>query len=234
LQPRASFGDATQAAASTRRLRSRSIACPTVLPFLPQHCMRSVERAGYRIKEDDHETSSPSGVALLLAVTTSAWADGGPYSPGIGSDKRQARRGRRSSPSFHDAQRLGLLTSADGDFLNLKVTEGAGATIVDQRVVRAGSAQRLRKRQDSGAEQREGGSNMATPQQQEMIAAAGRRAADDTLSDNVKRTPRSGPRASSPSPRERSPAVVRRGRPTCFRRQAFPLAASGCTTTNRS
>jgi len=75
----------------------------------------------------------------------------------------------------------------------------------------------------------EGGSNMATPQQQEMIAAAGRRAADDTLSDNVSAHASVRPAASSPSPRERSAC---RGPP----RQANLLpppkrsrsAASGC------
>jgi hypothetical protein len=127
-----------------------------------------------------------SGVALLLAVTTSAWADGGPYSPGIGYDHASSKTRAQVIAELRDAQRLGLLTSADGDFLNLKVTERAGDTIVDQRVVRAQVRAETQEAARLGVlSNGEGGSTFATPQQQEMIAAAGRRAADDTLSDTV-------------------------------------------------
>ena len=127
-----------------------------------------------------------SGVALLLAVTTSAWANGGPYSPGIGSDQASSKTRVQVIAELQEAQRLGLMTLLDGDFVNLKVTETAGDTIVDQRVLRVQIRAETQEAARLGLlSNGEGGSTFATPQQQEMIAAAGRRAADDTLSDNV-------------------------------------------------
>jgi len=117
------------------------------------------------------------GVALLLAVTASAWADGGPYSPDIGYDHASSKMRAQVIAELHDGQRLGLMTSADGDFPNVGVTDQSSTTIVDQRVMRA----KVRAETQEAARlgvlgNGEGGSQIATPQQQEMIAAAGRRA----------------------------------------------------------
>jgi chromosome condensin MukBEF MukE localization factor len=126
------------------------------------------------------------GVALLLAVTTSAWADGGPYSPDIGYDQASSKTRAQVVAELQEAQRLGLMASADGDFLNVGVADRSNATIVDQRVVRAKVRAETQEAARLGVlSNGEGGSTFATPQQQEMIAAAGRRAADDTLSESV-------------------------------------------------
>ena len=130
-------------------------------------------------------THLPAAV-LLLAVTASAWADGGPYSPDIGYDPASSKTRAQVIAELQEAQRLGLMTLLDGDFVNLKVTEKAGDTIVDQRVLRVQIRAETQEAARLGLlSNGEGGSTFATPQQQEMIAAAGRRAADDALSDNV-------------------------------------------------
>ena len=127
-----------------------------------------------------------SAVALLLAITTSAWADGGPYSPDISYDHASGKTRAQVIAELQEAQRLGLMTLLDGDFVNLKVTEKAGDTIVDQRALRVQIRAETQEAARLGLlSNGEGGSTFATPQQQEMIAAAGRRAADDALSDNV-------------------------------------------------
>jgi len=125
--------------------------------------------------------------ALLLAVTASAWADGGPYSPDIGYDPASSKTRAQVIAELHEAQRLGLMTSVDGDFPNVGVAAPSSATIVEQRAVRAKVRAETREAARLGVLSiGEGGSTSATPQQQDAIAAAGRRAADDSLSASAR------------------------------------------------
>lgn len=127
----------------------------------------------------------PAG-ALLLALATSAWADGGPYSPDISYDHASSKTRAQVIAELHEAQRLGLMTPVDGDFVSVKVAEQGRDTIADQRVLRVQvRAETLEAARLGLLGNGEGGSTFATPQQQEMIAAAGRRAADDARSDKV-------------------------------------------------
>lgn len=128
-----------------------------------------------------------SSVALMLAASTVAWADGGAYPPPYPVSADVAGKTRAQViAELHEAQRLGLVTPVDGDFVSVKVAEQGRDAIADQRVLRV----QVRAETQEAARlgllgNGEGGSTFATPQQQEMIAAAGRRAADDARSDKV-------------------------------------------------
>lgn len=119
-----------------------------------------------------------SSVALMLAASTLAWADGGAYPPPYAGSADVAGKTRAQViAELHEAQRLGLMTPLEGDFLNVKVTERDGDTIVDQRVLRAQVRAETQEAAKLGLLSNvEGGSTFATSQQQAMIAAAGRAA----------------------------------------------------------
>jgi len=119
-----------------------------------------------------------SSVALMLAASTCAWADGGAYpTPYAGSADVAGKTRAQVTAELHEAQRLGLVTRVDGDFVNLNVAERAGDTIADQRVLRAQVRAQTQEAARLGLlRNSEGGSLIASPQQQEKIAAAGRSA----------------------------------------------------------
>ena len=114
----------------------------------------------------------------MLTASTFAWADGGAY-PAPYADSADVAGKTRAQviAELHEAQRLGLMTRVEGDFVSLQVTERAGETVVDQ----AASRTQVRAETQEAARlgllrNDEGGLLIATPKQQEMIAAAGRRA----------------------------------------------------------
>jgi hypothetical protein len=118
-----------------------------------------------------------SSIALMMAVSTCAWAEGVYPTVYAGSADVAGKARSQVIAELHEAQRLGLTTRVDGDFVNVKATEQSGDMIVDQRVLRAEVRAEAQESARLGLNRNgEGGSNIATPQQQEMIAAAGRRA----------------------------------------------------------
>lgn len=126
-----------------------------------------------------------SGVALVLAVTTSAWADGGPYSPDIGYDHASSKTRAEVMGELHEAQRLGLLTSVDSDFPSVKASQESGDTVIvwgDARAMRAKiHAETIEANRLGLLSVGEGNSPVATAEQEELIAAAGRRAVETIL-----------------------------------------------------
>jgi predicted RNase H-like HicB family nuclease len=119
-----------------------------------------------------------SSIALMLAASTFAWADGGSYpAPYAGSADVAGKTRAQVIAELQEAQRLGLMTRVDGDFVSLHVTESAGETVVDQRASRTQVRAETQEAARLGLLRNdEGGSLVATPRQQEMIAAAGHRA----------------------------------------------------------
>ena len=118
-----------------------------------------------------------SSIALMLAASTFAWADGGAYpAPYADSADVAGKTRAQAVAELHEAQRLGLMTRVEGDFVSLQLTERAGETVADQ----AASRTQVRAETQEAARlgllrNDEAGSLVATPQQQEMIAAAGHR-----------------------------------------------------------
>jgi len=148
-------------------------AYPPVPPFLPQYCMWKSRATGYRIREDDmtrvQQLSRHRPDAGRFHIRM---ADGGAYPAPYADSAGVAGKTRAQVVAeLQEAQRLGLMTHVEGDFVSLQVTGNAGETVADQRASRTRSVPKPRKRQDSAAEERRGGSLVATPQQQEMIAA---------------------------------------------------------------
>jgi len=127
-----------------------------------------------------------SGVALVLAVTTSAWAGGGPYSLDIGYDHASSKTRAQVIAELHEAQRLGLLTSVDSDFPSVKASqEESGDTVIvwgDARAMRAKiHAETVEANRLGLLSVGEGNPPVATAEQEELIAAAGRRAVETIL-----------------------------------------------------
>ena len=118
-----------------------------------------------------------SSIALMLTASTFAWADGGAY-PAPYADSADAAGKTRAQvvAELQEAQRLGLMTHVEGDFVSLQVTGNAGETVADQRASRTQVRAETQEAARLGLLRNdEAGSLVATPQQQEMIAAAGHR-----------------------------------------------------------
>jgi len=121
-----------------------------------------------------------SSAALVLAVAASAWADGRPYSPSIGYDHASSKTRAQVIAELQEAQRLGLMSSVEGDFPVAKVSQGLGDAVVvwgDGRPMRAKIlAETIEANRLGLLSFGEGDPPVATAEQEELIAAAGERA----------------------------------------------------------
>jgi len=115
-----------------------------------------------------------SGGALLLAVTASAWAGGGLYPADTGDTHASNRTRAQVVAEIHQAQRLGLMESVEGDFFpNVEVSADPG----DARELRARiHAETLEAGRLGLLSVGEGDPPVATAAQEQLIAAAGQRA----------------------------------------------------------
>lgn len=125
-----------------------------------------------------------SAVALLLAVTTSAWAAVEPYPTAVQGEDVSTKTRAEVIAELREAHRLGLMANVESDFPNVSVGAGSAQTFdgggprlsrarVHAETVEAGRLGLL----NVG----EGVPPVATAEQEELIAAAGRRAAENTL-----------------------------------------------------
>ena len=125
-----------------------------------------------------------SGVALLLAVCTGAWAGEGDYFPNKGYEHVSSRTRAQVITELREAQRLGLMWSIESDFPNVNLSDASvdKGVLGDPRLLRAkiraetNEAGRLGLLRSS-----EGTTPVATAEQKELIAAAGRRAVENFL-----------------------------------------------------
>jgi hypothetical protein len=118
-----------------------------------------------------------SSVALMLAVTSSAWAGVEPY-PDAVQDKEVSTKTRSEViAELREAQRLGLMTSGEGDFPSVKVSQQSAdsATLQgDARTMRAKiHAETIEANRLGLLSVGEGNPPVATAEQEELIAAAG-------------------------------------------------------------
>lgn len=115
-----------------------------------------------------------SGGALLLAVTASAWAGGGLYPADTGDMHASSKTRAQVVAEIHEAQRLGLIDSVDGDFFpNVEVSVDPG----DARELRAKiHAETLEAGRLGLLSVGEGDPPVATAAQEALIAAAGQQA----------------------------------------------------------
>ena len=125
-----------------------------------------------------------SAFAAVLVITTSAWAGGGPYPVDAGYDQASSRTRAQVIAELREAQRLGLMSSVEGDFPNIAVSGGTGNAFSagDPRTVRARvHAETVEAGRLGVLGYGEGNPPVATASQEELIAAAGRRAVDDIM-----------------------------------------------------
>jgi hypothetical protein len=133
-----------------------------------------------------------TSAALLLSVTASAWAGVEPY-PSIEPfpaafvvEQASARTRPEVIAELHEAQRLGLMSGVDGDFVNVKASQEAGDAAM---LGRDAGAMRVKVRAETLEAARlgllsvgEGNPPIATAEQEQLITAAGRRAVDGIVS----------------------------------------------------
>lgn len=122
-----------------------------------------------------------SAVALLLAVTTSAWAAVEPYPAAVQAEDAPAMTRAEVAADLHEAQRLGLLSNVESDF------PYAGAAVRSEHTFGAGDARAVRAKMHAETVEAgrlgilsfgEGDPPVATVSQEELIATAGRNAVD--------------------------------------------------------
>lgn len=126
-----------------------------------------------------------SGVALVLAVTTSAWAGVEPYPAAVQVEEVSTKTRAEVIAELHEAQRLGLMTSVDGDFPSARFSQESGDTVIvwgDARALRVKiHAETIEANRLGLISVGEGNPPVATAEQEELIAAAGRRAVETIL-----------------------------------------------------
>jgi hypothetical protein len=126
-----------------------------------------------------------SGVALVLAVTTSAWAGVEPYPAAVQVEEASTKTRSEVIAELHEAQRLGLMTSVERDFASARISQESGDTVIvwgDARAMRAKiHAETIEANRLGLLSVGEGNPPVATAEQEELIAAAGRRAVETIL-----------------------------------------------------
>lgn len=121
-----------------------------------------------------------SAVALLLAVTTSAWAAVEPYPAAVQAEDAPAMTRAEVAADLHEAQRLGLLSNVESDFPYAGAAVRSEHTFGgDPGVVRTKThAETVEAGRLGILSFGEGDPPVATASQEELIAAAGRQAVD--------------------------------------------------------
>lgn len=124
-----------------------------------------------------------SAAALVLAVTTSAWAGIEPYPEAVQGESVSTATRAQVVGELREAQRLGLMTSGDGSFPNVASGEGTGNS---STVLGNGRELSVRIHAETIEAARlgllgsgEGNPPIATAEQEKLIAAAGDHAVDD-------------------------------------------------------
>lgn len=120
-----------------------------------------------------------SAVALLLAVTTSAWAAVEPYPAAVQGEDASASTRAEVVADLYEAQRLGQLSNVESDLPNVGAA-GSGHTFAgDPGVVRTRThAETVEAGRLGILSFGEGDPPVATASQEKLIAAAGRQAVD--------------------------------------------------------
>lgn len=121
-----------------------------------------------------------SSIALLLAVTTSAWAGGGLYPRDTDPAGAPGKTRAEVSTELHDAQRLGLMAGVEGRFPGAEVDQGRGS-MGDSPADAGKSRGQVRAETDEAGRLGllsigEGNPAVASAEQEALIAAAGKRA----------------------------------------------------------
>ncbi|MBK9245441.1 MAG: hypothetical protein IPM30_11490 [Burkholderiales bacterium] len=123
-----------------------------------------------------------SAAAAVLAITTHAWAGGGPFPADATQDLTSLNGGAQVIAELHEAQRLDLLSNVERDFPSVVVGGASDSALSadDPRTVRAKiHAETVEAGRLGVLGSGEGDQPVATAAQEELIAAAGRRAVDD-------------------------------------------------------
>jgi len=122
-----------------------------------------------------------SAIALVLAVSTSAWAGDGQYPTDAGYGQASSKTRSQVIAELHEAQRLGLVSSGDNDFSYFQVGAQNGDTAIagdDSRVLRAKIRAETREEEKLGLlNLGDGNPPIATAQQEQLISVAGEQAA---------------------------------------------------------
>lgn len=118
-----------------------------------------------------------SSVALMLAVTTSAWAGVEPYPEAVQAEQVSTKTRAAVIAELHEAQRLGLISRGEGDFPSVKLNQQAAdsATLQgDAGTMRAKiHAETLEAASLGLLSFGNGSPPIATAEQEKLIAAAG-------------------------------------------------------------
>jgi hypothetical protein len=118
-----------------------------------------------------------SSVALMLAVTSSAWAGVEPYPDAVQAEQLSAKTRSEVIAELREAQRLGMISSGEGDFPSVKVSQqpADSATLQgDARTMRAKiHAETIEAANLGLLSFGNGNPPVATAEQEKLIAAAG-------------------------------------------------------------
>lgn len=122
-------------------------------------------------------------VALMLAITSSAWAGVEPYPEAVQAEQLSTKTRADVIAELREAQRLGLISSGEGDFPSARVSHQSADSVAlrgDASVVRA----RIRAETIEAAKLGllnfgNGNPPIATAEQEQLIAAAGELAAEE-------------------------------------------------------
>lgn len=116
-------------------------------------------------------------VALMLAVTSSAWAGVEPYPDAVLAEQVSVKMRSAVIAELHEAQRLGLIPIGEGDFPSIKLNQQSAdsATLKgDGRTMRAKiHAETLEAASLGLLSFGNGNPPIATAEQEKLIAAAG-------------------------------------------------------------
>lgn len=121
-----------------------------------------------------------SGVAVLLAVTTSAWAAVEPYPTAVQGEDLSVRTRAEVIADLREAQRLGLMSTVESEFPKVGVVAGSEQAFSgDPGVVRTRThAETVEAGRLGILSFGEGDPPVATAVQEESIATAGRQAVE--------------------------------------------------------
>lgn len=118
-----------------------------------------------------------SSVALMLAVTSSAWAGVEPYPDAVLAEQVSAKTRSAVIAELHEAQRLGLISRGEGDFPSVKFNQQSADSATLQgnaRTMRAKiHAETLEAASLGLLSFGNGNPPIATSAQEKLIAAAG-------------------------------------------------------------
>lgn len=124
-----------------------------------------------------------SSVALMLAVTGSAWAGVEPYPEAVQAEQVSAKTRAEVTAELREAQRLGLISSGEADFPNARVSHWSADSVALRGDA---SAMRVRVRAETIEAAKlgllsfgNGNPPIANAEQEKLIAAAGKLAADE-------------------------------------------------------